>query len=558
MANPVLGTDSITAMIEAQKGFDAMASSVGLVERKYAGLKGAIKGNLFVKTAIQMKAWGKSMTNSIDIMSDWRNLSDEDRKERKKSMSIMQKMLVPMMAYSKIGVINNKIMGRHNNILTRMTTRFLSMFAILGLLIFIFAAVSIAIDGANSPIVEMTEGIRGLEQVVGGMVIVFSGEDGEGGLTGAINLASAALAAFVIVGMVLGAKVGFIVAAGMAIVGVFNMVKNATDSTGAAWMAALSAASVAIGAFLVLFTKVTLAAAWPVTAFFAAIFAAGSAFWAVATGKGRDALAWVAGFFAAIAFLIAAFIIGGTALVLSPFVLIGAAITAFVVAITALVIKHRDWILDTITNFFEAVAEKGTKFKDGFIAAATFVPRTLFSVQTKVFGGFLKFGEKVVAWGRGLKTAFEGGIMNGLKYLWDTPARAWSGFKSGLAGAFSTFVRWYNANVANFLQFDVPRWVPRIGGRSVSIPPEINIPMLAEGGIVTGPTLAMIGEKGPEAVVPLGKEGYGMGGSHTFNIKIDVSGVTDRTSRKDLAMQISDEIQKEMRRYGRGTTRKAI
>jgi len=82
--------------------------------------------------------------------------------------------------------------------------------------------------------------------------------------------------------------------------------------------------------------------------------------------------------------------------------------------------------------------------------------------------------------------------------------------------------------------------------------------MLAEGGIVTGPTLAMIGEKGPEAVVPLGKEGYGMGGSHTFNIKIDVSGVTDRTSRKDLAMQISDEIQKEMRRYGRGTTRKAI
>ena len=27
--------------------------------------------------------------------------------------------------------------------------------------------------------------------------------------------------------------------------------------------------------------------------------------------------------------------------------------------------------------------------------------------------------------------------------------------------------------------------------------------MLAEGGIVTSPTLAMIGERGPEAVVPL-------------------------------------------------------
>ena len=30
---------------------------------------------------------------------------------------------------------------------------------------------------------------------------------------------------------------------------------------------------------------------------------------------------------------------------------------------------------------------------------------------------------------------------------------------------------------------------------------------LAKGGIVTGPTQAVIGEKGPEAVIPLGKHG---------------------------------------------------
>ena len=35
-----------------------------------------------------------------------------------------------------------------------------------------------------------------------------------------------------------------------------------------------------------------------------------------------------------------------------------------------------------------------------------------------------------------------------------------------------------------------------------------NIPMMADGGIVMGPTLAMIGEAGPEAVIPLGS-GYG-------------------------------------------------
>jgi hypothetical protein len=33
----------------------------------------------------------------------------------------------------------------------------------------------------------------------------------------------------------------------------------------------------------------------------------------------------------------------------------------------------------------------------------------------------------------------------------------------------------------------------------------VIMPPGAEGGIVTGPTLAMIGERGPEAVVPLGR-----------------------------------------------------
>ena len=50
-----------------------------------------------------------------------------------------------------------------------------------------------------------------------------------------------------------------------------------------------------------------------------------------------------------------------------------------------------------------------------------------------------------------------------------------------------------------------------------------NIPGLAEGGIVTAPTLALIGEgNGPEAVVPLSRAGeFGMGGN---NVTINVNG----------------------------------
>ena len=45
----------------------------------------------------------------------------------------------------------------------------------------------------------------------------------------------------------------------------------------------------------------------------------------------------------------------------------------------------------------------------------------------------------------------------------------------------------------------------------------IKIPGFADGGIVTRPTLAMVGEKGPEAIIPLSKMG-GMGGGVTVNV----------------------------------------
>jgi phage-related minor tail protein len=64
------------------------------------------------------------------------------------------------------------------------------------------------------------------------------------------------------------------------------------------------------------------------------------------------------------------------------------------------------------------------------------------------------------------------------------------------------------------LSFSVPDWVPGLGGKGFDVP---NIPMLADGGIVRSPTLALIGEKGPEAVVPLNRAG-GFGGGYTINI----------------------------------------
>ena len=47
--------------------------------------------------------------------------------------------------------------------------------------------------------------------------------------------------------------------------------------------------------------------------------------------------------------------------------------------------------------------------------------------------------------------------------------------------------------------------------------------MLAEGGIVNSPTLALIGERGPEAVIPLTGRNAGAGMGDT-NVTIHVNG----------------------------------
>jgi hypothetical protein len=86
--------------------------------------------------------------------------------------------------------------------------------------------------------------------------------------------------------------------------------------------------------------------------------------------------------------------------------------------------------------------------------------------------------------------------------------------------AFNLVAKLWN-NTVGKLSFKVPGWVPGIGGKGFDVP---DIPELAKGGIVTGPTLAMIGEgREPEAVIPLsklGSMGFGGGGGPTINITV--------------------------------------
>ena len=72
----------------------------------------------------------------------------------------------------------------------------------------------------------------------------------------------------------------------------------------------------------------------------------------------------------------------------------------------------------------------------------------------------------------------------------------------GIVGAFKTAINFVIKGL-NKISFDIPDWVPLVGGKKFGI----NIPLLANGGVIDNPTLAMLGEysgasSNPEIAAP--------------------------------------------------------
>ena len=149
-----------------------------------------------------------------------------------------------------------------------------------------------------------------------------------------------------------------------------------------------------------------------------------------------------------------------------------------------------------------------------------------------------------------------GDLENQLKGIFTAGVTAGRDFIDGLEEGFKSAVDWtanvareianglvhiVNTEVIDRLNSALEFTIPLPFGRSWTIdPPDIpNIPMLAQGGIVTGPTLAVVGEAGPEAVIPLDRMG-GMAGTTIINV--NVTGVS--------GAEVVDAIRRETQRRG--------
>jgi uncharacterized membrane protein YjjP (DUF1212 family) len=106
---------------------------------------------------------------------------------------------------------------------------------------------------------------------------------------------------------------------------------------------------------------------------------------------------------------------------------------------------------------------------------------------------------------------------DGINAIVNTVIGFFAGMVNAAIGAVNMIISAYNSIP---LLPDLPKAptvpVPQLGGTPTSAPSRMNIPRLADGGIVNSPTLAVIGEAGPEAVVPLDR--MNTGGGVTINV----------------------------------------
>lgn len=216
---------------------------------------------------------------------------------------------------------------------------------------------------------------------------------------------------------------------------------------------------------------------------------------------------------------------------------IGLAITAIATLILAGIYLYKNW--DEVKA---KLVELWTAFEEKFPGLA--------ATMKNIYEGSIKPTID------GIKTTFQGLISFIIGVFSGDWTKAWEGAKTSFAGCFKALPDFAKgplnlvislankaiAGLNSLGSFKIPDMVPGIGGQSVGINiPEI--PMLASGGIATGPSLAMVGEgREPEAILPLSRLG-GMMGAGGPSISVNFSPVIQITG----AGAVREDVQAGLR-----------
>ncbi len=139
--------------------------------------------------------------------------------------------------------------------------------------------------------------------------------------------------------------------------------------------------------------------------------------------------------------------------------------------------KLKDTVLGALPNPIEWLVQKGNEVVKG-----------LGKGITDTLGSLGKEVEKI-------KTAVLDALPNPEKLLESTGKKIVQGLWSGIESMLGWLARMFNEGIGRAIGVNIP--IPS------ATTPSTQVPAMASGGIVTRPTLALLGERGPEAVIPL-------------------------------------------------------
>jgi len=214
-------------------------------------------------------------------------------------------------------------------------------------------------------------------------------------------------------------------------------------------------------------------------------------------------------------------------------------------AVWKIITKVTEWLTDGVlvafkfgTNKADAVWKIITKvtewLTDGVLVA--------FKFGTNKANAVWKIITKVTEWlTDGVWVAFKFGT-NKANAVWKVITMVTEWIDDGVEIAIS------------FIEGIIPDWLKKIIKIFTGVSPfassglgAATVPGFHAGGIVTKPTLAMIGEAGPEAVIPLGK-GKGMGAGNSYTFIFNEAHIQDEVAANDLARDIANRIDINERR----------
>jgi len=187
---------------------------------------------------------------------------------------------------------------------------------------------------------------------------------------------------------------------------------------------------------------------------------------------------------------------------------------------------------------------------DLIVAAWKFQFDIMLAVVKMVFAGIKSQVDNLIAVFSSLWRATQG-LREGMVNIF---VGVFEGIKNALRTGYNSLIKMINPIIKKLHKLPGLSWLPVDGlpewpGDSGSARDRFqsnDVTMMATGGIVTKPTLGMVGEAGPEAVIPLSKLNMG-GGSTTINVTVNASPLS---SPADVGLAVVDALKAYERRNG--------